>query len=36
MVSVMLFHWIFCVSLLTDLFDLWVAYLTVFVNCLVK
>ena len=32
----MLYHWIFCVALLMDLFVLFVACLTVFVNCLVK
>ena len=40
MVSVMLYPCIFCVALLMDLlmdlFVLCVAYLTVFVNCLVK
>ena len=36
MVSVMLYPCILCVALLMDLFVLCVAYLTVFVNCLVK
>ena len=36
MVSVMLYHCILCVALLMDLFVLYVACLTVFVNCLVK
>ena len=36
MVSVMLYHCIFCVALLMNLFVLCVACLTVFVNCLVK
>ena len=34
--SVMLYPCILCVALLIDLFDLCVACLTVFVNCLVK
>ena len=34
--SVMLYPCILCVDLLMDLFDLCVACLTVFVNCLVK
>ena len=36
MVSVMLYHCMFCVALPMDLFVLCVACLTVFVNCLVK
>ena len=36
MVSVMLYPSMFCVAPLMDLFVLCVAYLTVFVNCLVK
>ena len=36
MVSVMLYPCILCVALLMDLFALYVACLTVFVNCLVK
>ena len=36
MASVMLYHYIYCVSLLMDLFVLSVACLTVFVNCWVK
>ena len=36
MVSVMLYPGILCVALLVYLFVLWVACLTVFVNCLVK
>ena len=36
MVSVMLYPWIVCVSLLMDMFVLCNACLTVFVNCLVK
>ena len=36
MVSVMLYPCILCVSLLMDLFVLCLAWLTVFVNCLVK
>ena len=36
MVSVMLYPCMFCVALLMDLFVLCVAYVTVFVNCLVK
>ena len=36
MVNVMLYPSILCVALLIDLFDLCVACLTVFVNCLVK
>ena len=34
--SVMLYPCMFCVALLMDLFDLCVACLTVFANCLVK
>ena len=36
MASVMLYPCMFCVSLLMDVFVLFVACLTVFVNCLVK
>ena len=36
MVSVMLYPCILCVALLVYLFVLWVAYLTVFVNSLLK
>ena len=36
MVGVILYPCIFCVSLLMDLFVLFVACLTGFVNCLVK
>ena len=36
MVSVMLYPYILCVALLVYLFVLWVACLTVFVNCLMK
>ena len=36
MVSVMLYPCMFCVALSMDLFVLCVAYLTVFVSCLVK
>ena len=36
MVSVMLYPCMFCVALSMDLFVLCVAFLTVFVNCLVK
>ena len=36
MVSVMLYPCMFCLALLMDLFVLCVAYLTVFVNCLLK
>ena len=36
MVSVMLYPCMFCVALSMDLFVLCIAYLTVFVNCLVK
>ena len=36
MVSVMLYHCIFCVALLMDLFVLCIACLTVFLNSLVK
>ena len=36
MVSVMLYPYMFCVAMSMDLFVLCVAYLTVFVNCLVK
>ena len=34
--SVMLYHCMFCVAMLMDLFVLCVACLKVFVNCLVK
>ena len=36
MVSVMLYPCMFCVALSNDLFDLCVAFLTMFVNCLVN